>query len=125
VAGADEIVLETEVGQEGDEAETHGLLHCHRFGSEYQSPVEASLKRNLRGSEERIDGGKDKEHDRDDAVDGEEGRIQPAQIARRDDQVLVEKKRADGSDTKAPDDSGSAHDAGDGERQDGDEMEGF
>ena len=40
VAGTDEVVLETEVGQKGDEAKTHGLLHCRRFGSQDQSPVE-------------------------------------------------------------------------------------
>ena len=39
VAGTDEVVLETEVGQKGDEAKAHALSHSRRFATDCQSPV--------------------------------------------------------------------------------------
>jgi hypothetical protein len=39
VTGTDEIVLEAEVGQEGDEAKAHACPHSRRFVTDCQSPV--------------------------------------------------------------------------------------
>ena len=65
----------------------------------------------------------DEEDDADHAVDGEEGRIEPAEIAGTDERVLVDEEACDRHDAEPVEDVAAETDADGREQQDGGDVE--